>query len=285
MKPAFRAALLATAVAALAPASSWALSGGEGLQGTPHDFTFQTNDFHTAPGTVGICTFCHTPHKAYQTLLLWNHTLSANQFSWDVPTTTAGTTLPTITSSYKGSSVKCLSCHDGSVAVGDVAWFGENSHSTTASAAGTPIATTPNTNITSALAGGAFLVTDGTGNPGNMKGNHPVAVPLPYGQVANAYNSITSGGGLILTDWLPSPNATCTTGPGGTACIRLFQDDGTGNITALAPGTPTASNVGIECSSCHDPHNKQTVDDLFLRGKIAGSTTADGYICLQCHLK
>jgi hypothetical protein len=281
MKWLSRKTLAALAALALAPAVSWGLAGGEGLQGTPHDFTFQTNDIHAGPGAIGVCTFCHTPHKAYQTLLLWNHTLSTNQFTWDVPSTTAGTTLPTITSGYKGPSVKCLSCHDGSVAIGDIGWFQENTHN-----GANAIATTPNTNITAALGtGGEFLITDGTGNHGNMKGNHPVAIPFPYGGGANTYNAIKSGGGLITGDWRTAPNATCNPGAAGTACIRLFADDGSGNISALPPGTPTASNVGIECSSCHDPHNKQSTDDLFLRGKMTGASNADGYICEQCHAK
>ncbi len=55
--------------------------------------------------TVGACTFCHTPHRAIQTRLLWNHTLSANTFSWEAgATTTGGTTLPTIATSWEGPS-------------------------------------------------------------------------------------------------------------------------------------------------------------------------------------
>ena len=48
----------------------------------------------------------------------------------------------------------------------------------------------------------------------------------------------------------------------------------------------TAGSTGIECSSCHDPHNKQAVDDLFLRGTLTGNTGGPtGYICLKCHQK
>ena len=50
----------------------------------------------------GVCTFCHTPHRAVQTRLLWNHTLSQNTFEWDVTTTTGGTPFPTITCRGRG---------------------------------------------------------------------------------------------------------------------------------------------------------------------------------------
>jgi Doubled CXXCH motif (Paired_CXXCH_1) len=265
---------LAVALLSLASGSSWALSGGEGLAQTPHDFTpTGTGDLKvTTSGTVGLCTFCHTPHKASATTLLWNHTLSGNSFSWQEATTTAGTTLPTLSPTYRGASVKCLSCHDGSVAVGDVGWFAEAPH-TGASAMLGPI-----TNPT-------FITATGTaaGNMGsaaavtNLSGNHPVGIPYPLKQVANTYNGITSGSALVMTAYQADPTALTS------ANIRLYQDDGAGNMTAT-PAAYSGTSAGIECSSCHDPHNKQSIDDLFLRGKMVGSAQADGYICLQCHL-
>ena len=69
--------------------------------------------------------------------------------------------------------------------------------------------------------------------------------------------------------------------------IRLFQDDGAGNVIA---GT-SAGKSGIECTSCHDVHNGKRVKDvMLLTGMLTGMLTgADrapgGYICTQCHLK
>jgi len=264
----------ALAVLALAPALSWALVGGEGLLDTPHDFA--TNGAGTAAGggtgagngisaastPVGLCTFCHTPHKAQTSQLLWNHTLSANNFSWDATNTTAGTLFPTFAGgTYKGPTAKCLSCHDGSVAIGDIAWFGESSHQ----GAGNAL-------VPEVMPIGEFLITKVQGG-GDLSGNHPVAMPFPANNTASTYNGVTTGAGAILTDWQPNPTLTSN--------IRLFTDPGTGSISAGV----TTGKTGIECSSCHDPHNKQSVDDLFLRGKLVGSTQADGYICLQCHTK
>lgn len=243
---------------------------GSGITGTAHDFTGGYTDMkgvlHANSTTVGVCTFCHTPHKAITTKLLWNHTLTANNFSWDVASTTAGTTYPTIAGgTYKGPTAKCLSCHDGSVAIGDVAWFKEQ----------------PNQGA-SAL--NTFkLGSDGdtshvVGSSGAMSGNHPVAMPYPYGQAANTYNGVATGSGAVLTEWQTNPVALNSA---GVSQIRLFNDDGTGNISA---GVATAK-TGIECSTCHDPHNKAAVDQDFLRGKITGSAQTDGYLCLQCHIK
>ncbi len=246
---AFKLVLLVTMVV-LAPAIVWAAAGGTGIAGTDHDFSGKG-------GGVGLCTFCHTPHKALSTLLLWNHTLSTNTFSWDVPSTTAGTKYPSFKGdTYKGPTAKCLSCHDGTVAIGDIAWWNEGKPPVASMSSETHSGDTDPARITANL-GGA------------MNGNHPVAMPYPYLQAKNTYNGSTTGEGATLNEWQATPLAN----------IRLFNDDGAGNITAGA----VAAKTGIECSSCHDPHNKASVDDLFLRGELKGTTTA--YICLKCHIK
>jgi hypothetical protein len=251
----FRETLVATAIIALAPAVGWAAPGAAGgIEGTSHDFS-------ASSGGVGLCTFCHTPHRAISTQLLWNHKLSTASFSWDETSTTAGTTFPTFAGdTYKGPTAKCLSCHDGSVAVGDIAWWGEV-------APGAPLDNTKHEWPD------AFNIGARNGTLGNMSGNHPVAMPIPYGNAANTYNGITTGAQATLSEWVTDPTSVN---------IRLFNDTGSGNIKAGA----VATKSGIECSSCHDPHNKASEDDLFLRGKMAGNTGgAGGYICLKCHNK
>ena len=247
------------AMVGLAPGVSWG-APGTGLLGTDHDFTQgEASEMNTQ--TVGLCTFCHTPHKALNTLLLWNHTLSTNTFTWDVPATTAGTQFATFKGdTYKGPTAKCLSCHDGSVAIGDVAWF--NAAARTGANALNPM-------------------THGEGDKhnvgfgGSMAGNHPVAMPFPLQNAKNTYNGVTTGDSIILGEWEANPQ---------TNGIRLFNDDGTGTITAGANGGKT----GIECSSCHDPHNGVNIvkDDYFLRGTLTGNAGGSGgYICLLCHKK
>ena len=74
----------------------------------------------TGPGPVKattvteICVFCHTPHNANPAIPLWNQTLSSGQTYNPYTSTTmaAASGVPT------GSSKLCLSCHDGTVAIG-----------------------------------------------------------------------------------------------------------------------------------------------------------------------
>ena len=221
---------------------------GDGLTGTGHDFA------GLGTPATGLCTFCHTPHKAQSQALLWNHDLSTNNFTWTETATTAGTTYPSfVGNTYNGSTAKCLSCHDGSVAVGDIGWWD----------AQVPV------NLDTTLHDTDEFNIASTG--GSMDGNHPVAMPFPFNNVASTYNGQLTGAGIVLADWKADPQ---------TAGIRLFTDDGSGGISAGA----TAGQTGIECSSCHDPHNGAAVQgDYLLRGLLGGST-AD-YICIKCHTK
>ncbi len=245
---------------------------GAGLIGTSHDFVNGAGSSGVSNG-AGLCTYCHTPHKAKSTLLLWNHTLSSNTFQWDVAATTSGTALPGFTgNAYNGPSAKCLSCHDGSVAIGDVGWFNEAAVTPTAGSA---------TNTGSGFKVGQAGVSNSTlagttsklvGAGGNLSGNHPVAIPYPLGGAPNVYNGSTTGAQLATADFVTDPTVNN---------MRLYSDVGGGAII----GKATPGQTGIECSSCHDPHNKASKDDFFLRGNLTGSTQASGYICLQCHIK
>jgi hypothetical protein len=212
-----------------------------------------TNTAGTSFGTVrlmlGQCTKCHTPHVAKQTSLLWNHTLNTGTYNWDEPATTAGTPYAKFKGdTYKGSTSKCLSCHDGTIGGSDGVWFNN------------------------AFLSGDSRGTSATGIAQGLKLNktHPVAMPYPYGNAPNVYNGTTTGPAAILSEWVAAPTG-----------VRLYNDaDGLGTITAGA----VAGKTGIECNSCHDVHNGKTtvVDSYLLRGNLTGSTN---YICQKCHQK
>jgi len=69
-----------------------------------------------------ICRPCHFPHSAYQSgtgatkfAPLWNHTVTTATFTvYKSPSGTFQGEVPTVTA---GSSLACLSCHDGTVAL------------------------------------------------------------------------------------------------------------------------------------------------------------------------
>lgn len=268
---------LAVGALLVGPAPLYAAPGdpGTGLATTDHDFTDAAN--YTISGTdgegnpvttVGLCTFCHTPHKAQHTALLWNHTDTSNSFSWtDNTTTMAGTLLPSFTKTWNGPTPKCLSCHDGSVAVGDIQWYGAN----------IPSITVTSTDPTVLDAGGKLIdTTHQVGVGGSMNGNHPVTVPYP-GIGSRSYNNTTTGASYVSTEWQADPTAL------GIVLYKASDTTTTASISRVTSSPGAGANLGIECASCHDPHNKATVDGFFLRGTRDGNTTA--YICLKCHIK
>ena len=229
---------------------------GGGLAGSAHDFTNRADIY------VGLCTFCHTPHKGQSTALLWNHTLSDNTYSWsDVTLTQAGTVLPTFTKTWNGPTPKCLSCHDGSVAVGDLNWFDGQSRQGAS-------------NVWSERHDQADKVNVGFG--GNMSGNHPVVVPFP-GTGTRQYGGTQTGGAVVASEWKADPTAS------GIVLFKASDATLGATVTRVIAAPNSGDNLGIECASCHDPHNKLTVAKYFLRGKMTGSDAQ--YICLKCHTK
>lgn len=225
---------------------------GTGIIGSPHDFSGQA----AGSVTTGACTFCHTPHRAIKTRLVWNHTLPARSYSWgpDFLVTDAGTPLPVIGQDWPGPTRFCLSCHDGSVAIGDVAWF--NKRAWNGSSAINP------TKVTLGIRD-PFTIEDFMKD---MIGNHPVAAPYPYLRQVNTYNGVTTGAGIRMDRYAPNP----TVSSGGR--IRLFRNVGLDVLAGASAGI-----TGIECSTCHGVHNERGV----VR-KVPLLRSDD--ICKECHL-
>lgn len=86
------------------------------VSGTDHDL-------RTDIGVSEICVACHTPHGASPDVPLWNHDLPspANTYNVYTGSSTIDATDLTDFSSANGSvSSLCLSCHDGTVALGSL---------------------------------------------------------------------------------------------------------------------------------------------------------------------
>jgi predicted CXXCH cytochrome family protein len=93
-------------------------SGGAAMTGinmTKHNLSV------TGPGPIKaltetrICIFCHTPHNAAPRTPLWNRAVTAKSYElYQSGTMVAGLSQPS------GPSRLCLSCHDGTIALGTV---------------------------------------------------------------------------------------------------------------------------------------------------------------------
>jgi predicted CXXCH cytochrome family protein len=211
-------------------------SGAASIDNTKHDFSNQVSNPWNTAGYK--CQICHTPHRATTVgRLLWNHKLSVAAYSWNTTTTAGGTTLPTNFSTWDGPSKFCLSCHDGTVGVGDLYVNGYG----------------PNCVRSDCLSG---IYQTGP----DMSGNHPVGVPYPFGNASSTYNGISVGAAVDTSSvsYVAAP-----------AVIRLYNDSG-GKVGSGA----VSGKTGVECGSCHDPHNN--TNTRFLRD---AKTT----ICQRCH--
>lgn len=241
--------LIATAALAILPLAAFA-----GVTGTKHDLSVSSTYVTSTGGNVPVCKYCHTPHSAMATKLLWNHTdTAATTYTWATTTFSSGTPVP---SAITYNTKKCFACHDGTVALGALLQLN-----------GLTAATFGGTDVS------AGKLIAGTGqdivNPAAMDGNHPVSIPYPGSPAA--YNGITTVASLVgyfaeTATGCTSPSGLCTTAATNGVKVNLIKD--TVNPTAY----------GIECSSCHDPHD--TTNGYFLRVTNTGSA-----ICLACHNK
>lgn len=82
---------------------------------TPHNLSALTNREIRAVSEQQVCIFCHTPHHADPEYPLWNRHMSTAVYTpYHSNSLQAQPDQPT------GSSKLCLSCHDGTIALGNV---------------------------------------------------------------------------------------------------------------------------------------------------------------------
>ncbi|HZZ83300.1 MAG TPA: cytochrome c3 family protein [Anaeromyxobacteraceae bacterium] len=213
-----------------------------------------------------LCVFCHSTHNVSTTRVLWNHAASTvtSYNSGGTLKTSAGTPLP---ASMRTETKRCLSCHDGSVELGSVFNSGGQAR-------------------VIPMTGGALVTASGklndptymVGVGGDMSAQHPVGIPYA-GQTTGTYNGIKSSAGpadgtvgnyyAVQLGGCQSPSGYCTTAPTTVTnglLVNLLKDS-------------TGGAYGIECTTCHDPHNN--TNGYFLR---ILESTGDG-LCRSCHVK
>lgn len=94
---------------------TWIAPSYAGLKKTLHNLSPSGPGAFKAKAGADICIFCHTPHNARPARYLWNREMSAVTYNlYQSSTIEAALQQPT------GDSRLCLSCHDGTVALGAV---------------------------------------------------------------------------------------------------------------------------------------------------------------------
>lgn len=256
---------------------------GGGLIGSPHDFTNPTGRVYQSDPHASVCIFCHLepgpswgPHATAQIMrLVWNHTPSAQTFFWSSGMQTrGGTQLPSNLDTWVGASGRCLSCHDGSVSIGDIRL---GKHPASSFVGGARYADGSGT-VPEWVSGPALPLwqqpgghaVDGAGRltasrsrlgvAGDLNGTHPIGIPYPYGGVPATYNGISNAFSVDVRSFEPAP-----------ANVQLFTVEG----KVVAPGAKIGGS-GIECATCHDVHNERVRGPHLLRDSL-------DRLCSDCH--
>jgi hypothetical protein len=219
----------------------------------------------TGPGSVhftdtsaDMCRFCHMPHNAnVSNGTLWARGTPTGT-AFNSPTSTAnGTPLPATNGALGAASQKCLSCHDGTVALNiTVNKFGASSTvATAASIAGGNTTTT---------AGGVFL--RGSMQYSDLNGQHPVGIPFAAQSGSSAVNAQYGTASTVCQPGV----VNCVSGAsGGGAYLKLFANAG--------------GAFQVECGSCHEAHTENVggANPFFLRVP----TSVPNGRCGGCHIK
>ena len=241
--------------ALLVPTSALAVGSGAGITGSPHDFSAATWN-----SSGEICRVCHIPHDHGSTNgtggLLWSRTTTSSTFQMysAAPTNFLDGAM---SAQPDGVSKLCLSCHDDTVALSQ---FSEN----------VDLADVPNSDTTTTVSGvdpAAVIpqLTDGSGNP-SLIATHPISV---------IYDPAADAGNLLNPQLAPE---TAIMGTSGTVI---------GDVLEGWNGTAYSATGKVQCSSCHDVHDKEAVANTHLL-RVNNSTLTGGSasgLCLTCHLK
>jgi predicted CXXCH cytochrome family protein len=257
--------------------SQIAAGGGTSVVGSRHDLSV------TGPGPIRaeqerqVCVFCHISHAA-------GDKLSSRPTPPAAPGMRAyeSSTARTRAGAVSGASRACLSCHDGTISVGD----------------------TRHKRIRTAgvLAGGRLPSSSPSNLGTDLRRSHPISIPMKlehktrrrggsYGEVA------PDASGQIQCTSCHDPHAEYAAGPegmflrdtmrGSALCTRCHDTFGAsshassaaqfGSAKGNTTGFATVAEAG--CSACHRAHGADARGRLLARG----DKDDDDALCLRCH--
>lgn len=250
-----------------------------------------TNTIKSAPvasgGTTEICVFCHTPHGASSLAQLWNRGdtgAAYTMYSSDYLAALVGGAGYGTPSQPKAKSKLCLSCHDGTIALGSVYNLpGSGGYSATP-----PLIGIPMTNSGVPIADGKMPITAAGYLGTSLADDHPVGFLYDSAKDPELVTRAWPWGGAVKLDSDASTGTlechTChnahdnqftkflrVTNANAALCKYCHNKTNytgsahdtatTASYTPLSSGT--ATNVGEwACRGCHAPHSSGTAKYL-----------------------
>lgn len=259
-----------------------------------HDFSSSASPMHGP--NANACSYCHIPHRGLSSTPLWNQQLSTQPYGLY----TSGTAQNVQVQPAVGkTSTLCLSCHDGTVAVGQTVSYGKVTMT------------------------GAMTTSVGT----KMESSHPFSLQLPLKDAAHLIPELTasqatrdSTKAVHLVDGniecntchnvhnqridKHSPNFLARDNTAGALCLSCHETaprtvNGVDNILAQWPtsvhaksnaqvaikaGMGEYANLSeIACGACHQTHNGVTGGLLKKSNAQTPTIDAASQSCLTCH--
>ena len=249
------------------------MSGLGKVRDTRHNLSASGPGQVRTADTTQMCIFCHTSHSSAAATPLWNKDAGPRIYQ-----TYASSTLRSVPGQPDGNSKLCLSCHDGTVAVGKVR----------------------NPNQTFAMAGTIGGLMSGDSNLGtDLSDDHPVSFhPLPAsGLVDPPVPDVVhydAAGKLQCTTCHDAHEDTngrflVRTDLNGALCKTCHQQDGfSGSTHDISPATwngtgpdpwPSTDYTTVSdnaCANCHRGHNAGIHERLL-------SQNNEDQVCRVCH--
>lgn len=244
-----RTLMLMVALGAASPALAQ-----QSVVDSPHNLSAGGPGAIRASSEEQVCIFCHAPHNASPIRPLWNRAMPTDAYA--IYTSRALDAEP---GQPTGSSKMCLSCHDGTIALGSVV------------SRDTPIG----------MVGGVVTIPPGPSNLGtDLRDDHPISFP---------YDSSLAVSDPKLKDPSLLPHEVRLDENRELQCTACHDahDDSLGKFLVMhnensqlclschQVGTTTIAEHQ-QCSACHQPHTAPSGPYLLREPTIAGT-------CTTCH--
>lgn len=229
----------------------------------------------------GGCAFCHAPHSTNVVAPLWNHQLSPDPTKY---TPYTSSTYAQANEPVSTRSKLCLSCHDGTVALGQTIAFGPLE---------TTAALSPRTNLGANLATDhPFEFTMPAVDDGEIRLSLTTASPTTPDSSVRLYSNkiecITChdphvpNNDAVVQKFLVRDNANgaicnaCHDSSRGALAGWAVSSHATAQNAAAASAGPYGSVAMNACMNCHGSHNAAGSGQRLLRG-------VEETACTTCH--
>ncbi len=261
-------------IVAVCAATAQITSGQQRVKDTVHNLSVSGTGVINSPTEQEVCVFCHAPHNTNGANPLWNRQTPATSYS-----IYSSSTLDSQPGQPTGSSKLCLSCHDGTIALGDVL-----SRAQPIPVSGGGVIPPGHTNLGTDLSNDhpvSFLYSSSLSNA-DSKIVAPSSLPLGFRLDSNSELQCTTchdphqnsnGKFLVRTPQFGDLCSSCHARPAWSASSHATSSKSVLGVTGSLPFSTVAEN---SCQSCHQVHGAPGHERLL-------RNAAEEANCLNCH--